>query len=173
MGDIDLKELTMANELMAKLREGGADIKGVVFASHGRKEDPSVTNSQVLEWLRDGGRDFKTITDDEVKEIEDAFIHEVERRMERLGTRDIKSIKNTMNSILVSGLKASLMKIISIIHTRIERGTVAGGASVKQLSEEYSKVKQRKHGFTKPIGKATGQLLENLSQDVKNIKVIK
>lgn len=173
MSDIDLKDLKLANELIVKLSDGGADIKGVSFNASSRKEDPSIDNRQILNWLKEGGRDFQSITEDESKEIEDVFIKEVERRFARLDESSIKNLKNTLNSILVSGLKKAILKLISIIHNHIVRGTVAGGGSVDALSPEYAKVKQRKYGFTHPIGVATGQLLDNLSPDVKNIKIIK
>jgi hypothetical protein len=173
MSEMDFNDLKIANELMVKLREGGADIKAVAFNAYKRKEKPTDTNSKILNWLKEAGRDFTTISNAEAQEVEAAFTKEVNRRLARLSERDVKNLKNTMNSILVSGLSKALLKIIEIINTRIESGNIAGGGAVAPLTQQYAKAKMKKHGFTKPIGVATGQLLDNLSQDVKNVKVIK
>lgn len=72
-----------------------------------------------------------------------------------------------------TALKAAMNKVTEIIRGRIEAGRTADGNKVKELSEKYEDYKKDKHGFVKPIGTATGQVLANLAPGNQNIKITK
>jgi hypothetical protein len=78
-----------------------------------------------------------------------------------------------MNAMVVSALSKALLELIRRIRSRIESGVDSNGNPIKPLTPEYAKQKQAKYGFTDPVGTRTGQLIENLNPQPKNIRVEK
>jgi hypothetical protein len=173
MSNTLFKELDQAFELITQLKDAGATIEGGTYQARGRKDNAEITNAELLVWFQEKGRDFISLTDEDKKVIDEVVCKEIKRRVDRMANREIKSLKNTLNSIFASAIRKGLFAIVSIIEKRIEAGVVAGGGPVRDLTEEYKKVKMRKHGFLYPVGVATGELLDSLQPDNKNIKIIK
>jgi hypothetical protein len=75
---------------------------------------------------------------------------------------------NWANQKLGNALKAACKSYLTWLSGNIENQTWKGGGG--DLSEDYAARKQKQHGFTHPIGVASGQLLDNVSPISKNIK---
>jgi hypothetical protein len=72
--------------------------------------------------------------------------------------------------IMGGALRSAAMSFLKWITNNIETQNWNGEGG--DLSEEYAAIKKKKFGFTHPIGKATGQLIDNVAPSSKNIKLI-
>jgi hypothetical protein len=72
--------------------------------------------------------------------------------------------------IMGNALRSAALSFLKWISGNINSGNWNGEGG--DLSEEYAAYKKKKFGFTHPIGKATGQLIDNVAPSSKNIKLI-
>lgn len=126
------------------------------------RDSGEITNSEILDELAKIGFRFTDLTEGEIIEIEKAFLEEYEKRMRLVMLNFAKGeeLGETQESISGAILKAAMERYSEIVLSHIEQGV---GVS-RDLSEPYKIFKQRKYGFTYPIGKATGQLAANLTR---------
>lgn len=135
--------------------EGGAETAAALdelqktcntYATTGTNVVGDNDSGVVLKALQASGRDFFSPSKSDYKDIE-AY---AEAKL----TLDTPE---TPAKIQEEQLKISAQSIAA----RITSGITSDGASPKELTPEYSEQKQKKHG-QKPIGVATGKLLEQL-----------
>lgn len=157
------------------------------------------TNAQVLDWLAKGGRDFRNTRGD-ADRIGAAFVkHAIEaigkHKLLRgySGSKDSQSminalakataaktgrkvkVENIARSFAGAGFREAMKEYMRVVSENIEKGKFEGGGS-KELSKQYAIFKQLHKGFTKPIGKFSGQLPDNLNPkgpNARNIKLIR
>ena len=176
MPSVEFKDLDIAKDLNKYLKNLGGNIEGVEFVANKRREDGSLTNKNILVFLKDGGRDFVTMTKQDTIKVQRAFTTTVANKMRTLKTKDVKRFSSQLNKIVVEALKQSLLTMIGIIEKRLKAGKDYKGSSLrtsKDLSDQYKKQKQDKYGHIYPVGIASGQLVDNVKPDEKNIKIIK
>ena len=184
--DIETKGLAEAQELLATLEKMGAKKRSVDLHGKERLESgSSANNAQIMEWLKDTGRDFITPTQDMMAkigqklsdEIEDGLVKAYARRAARAIKAHAKQKPykpkgddQLARSVMNRALKNAMFEAMEIMTERIEKQETADGV-LKELTEAYAAYKQKKFGFTTPIGKATGQLIDNLEPAARNIKL--
>jgi len=157
-GDKEAKRMMQAVAAIST-RFRNATIKG-----GGRTEGGS--NADVAEGLRDQGRNFF-----ETQTTADAAAKAFAKMTELVAVK--AKHKPTASDALIGQVWIAAMKAAATAAVKnIESGQFDGGGN-HSLTPDYSAQKQKKHGFTMPIGKATGQLLNNLSAHVGNIKLHK
>jgi hypothetical protein len=84
-------------------------------------------------------------------------------KLARLSETEAKSMKATA----AAALRAAMTLWCAFAVNNIETGTTASGGSPRELTDAYAAQKKKKHGFIKPIGKATGKLLDNLMGKIR------
>ena len=146
-----MKRLQKKLDEIDKLATGKQPFRGVQLLGLSRADD-DVNNAEVLEHLDRLGYHFAILSEDEQASVADAFERETERR---LAGPDPKAA-----DVAAGAMRKAMDRLAEIVREHIENGTGA----TKDLSEDYKDLKLREHGFIYPIGKATGQLLRNLSE---------
>jgi hypothetical protein len=145
-----MKTIQRKLEEIERLANGRQPFRGVQMLALERQDDEA-NNAEVLENLDRLGYHFALLSEAEQGEVAEAFEQEVERRM--AGPNP-----NAAN-VAAGALREAMDALSRIVAEHIERGE----GVTKDLSEGYKELKLREHGFVYPIGKATGQLLRNLS----------
>jgi hypothetical protein len=178
MEQLNLKGMPEIKKLVKLLNSLGSSYSGAEFLAKNRKElgQGHNTNRHILEWLKEDGRDFLSMTEADIKKIEKAFSDEVVRKTERIASRNAGNFGQALDSIMVSALRKAILCMVGIIQKRVEDGVDFKGSNLKStadLTEDYKKQKQEKHGFQYPIGVATGQLLDNLNPNNQSVKIVK
>ena len=183
--DIQTQGLAQAQDLLATLKKMGAKPRSVDLHGKQRLEGNDANNAEVLGWLKNTGRDFITPTKEMMDEIGEALKNEIEeglikakaRRAARAVTASAKQTPykpkgddQLAKSVMNRALKNAMFKAMKIMSDRINNQETADGV-LTELTEKYAAYKQKKFGFTRPIGKATGQLIDNLAQSARNIKL--
>ncbi len=172
--DIEAEGMKEAMALLKVLNKIGASIKAVELHGKRRIEGSDNDNADVLDYLSKGGRDFISSDDAMAADAGRAFMREARKRIGQHG--GIKGVKGLANAekvareITMVGFYAAMDEVKRHIRTRIDTGKTADGGSPDDLSKAYATYKQNKHGFTKPIGKATGQVYDNLAPGKRNVK---
>lgn len=134
-----------------------------------------------------GGRDFfarNKAMDDHIRNVYEREIEKAIRRYEKdSGARrgmsgtikqqsKLKALskekweekgRNLANNAHKKGLKEALLYWMELVVSRIEQQKTADGDAPRELGKGYRAFKKKKFGFEEPIGKASGQLLDNLS----------
>lgn len=149
---------------------GGKAYKAVELRPKQRK-DGDHTNAEIMKFLAEQGRDFRHPDSKELDEIGRAFIKEIETKFKTLAEKT--NVEKAAKNVSGLGFREAMKVYMASTTERIEEAIWKGDGD-KQLSEKYEKFKQRVYGFTYPIGKATGQLLDNLNPHgpaARNIKV--
>ena len=186
-------------EFIAELAGLPSHYSGVSLAPIPRAESKS-DNSKIMNYLAESGRDFKAMRGSQVEQMEVASANELQRRLDvqtkkmarALGKkhgmkgRELTAFAASMQGMMnfkgddkwgrqAQGamLKAAMEKYMEMVTDNIEEQRAMGG--VVPLTEDYADYKRKTYGFETPIGKATGQLLENLDTSIsaKNIKLEK
>lgn len=194
MMSIEVDGLEEAQEMLAFLHGLGNTIMAAQVLGHSRKEDPSKNNKQVLEWLGEnhpgGNRNFHSLTDAEQQKMNKIFVDKLHKALKKYEKRALKRNIAIGRALLKGGpsaaiakqqqfasntmaqaLRATCMEYLKWLTTNIEQGQWRGSGG--DLDAEYAEQKQKKHGFTHPIGVATGQLLDNVAPSSKNIELVK
>lgn len=150
--------------MMKELEKLGSIINGADL--HGKtRQEGGKDNGQVAQWLIKQGRDFFS-TEAGAEAAAQAFADAVEERM-------AKATEGNMKAGAVAGYAwvQAMKAAMKVAAENINAGNFEGGGSEK-LDPAYEKAKAAMHGFAYPIGKATGQLLDNLSSsNYGNIKL--
>jgi hypothetical protein len=178
MGWFDLslesEGLGRMNTLLGVLKKLGTAIEAVELHSI-RREESSSENATILMGLAGQGRDFVTQNDSDIAQMEQAFVLEVERRagalLASLPAKDAaKVLKATgiesreASAMAGAAFIAAMKKWMNQVASRIDRQETNAPPFNGELTPEYAEEKRRRTGgWIKPIGKLTGQLLENLN----------
>jgi len=177
--------LQTLQEALGALRRLGAVLGAVELNSHPR-EDSETTNAEILQWLVYSGRDFITSSPDDANEIakasadelerrlgdkfsEEAFWHKLDERQQQSGKKLNKDEKRKQqekfaNELAAAILRSAMLKYMEQVSSRIDYGRTNNPPFERRLSAQYEKWKREVFGFAYPIGKATGQLIDNLNQ---------
>lgn len=171
---LDTEGVQRLNTLVKVLKRLGAAIAAVEL--HGiKRNDSSADNAEILGWLADQGRDFVTPSDSDIAKIEKAFVAEVERRSGLL--LDSIPMKDSAAKLKRSGIDAQMASEIAgasfiaaikewmdQVGDRIDAQKTNNPPFNAQLTPAYEAWKKTKTGgWAYPIGKFTGQLLDNLN----------
>jgi hypothetical protein len=137
--------------------------------------------------IRDGAqkRDFITPSEEDLEDISEAFANEIERRVSNEFSEDVgygvkdrmillnewfksgfgKKLSSFASQMAGAALKKAMLKYMEQVTDRIDYGRTNNPPFDRRLSEQYEKWKKNVYGFAYPIGKATGQLIDNLNPD--------
>jgi hypothetical protein len=143
-----------------------------------RQEGGGDNNAEILDHLAKGGRDFVTPSKDAQREIDQACLREIEKGLKKYESTASQGRITPSKAMTQSKAKQVMGKALveaakewnKEITRRIEEGDWTGDGD-RKLSEEYEKHKQNKYKFAYPIGKATGQVLDNVGPGTRNIKL--
>ncbi len=140
--------------------------KNATMLGHGR--DDGENNANIAQYLRDQGRNFF-----ETQSTADAAAKAFAKKTEIVAVKAKRIVseggrRNLAGQVWTAAMEAAL----AAAEKNIKEGNFEGGGK-HSLTPDYAARKQKDHGFTMPIGKATGQLLNNLSEHVGNIKLHK
>jgi hypothetical protein len=171
-----LEEANMLLEALAKIAKvkRSADLN-----SKTRQETDSVlNNAEIFDFLARGGRDFVTPSKKALSDIDKAALAAIEKgllkyKVGHKGGRITNAGKMTQaqaRGVQAKALVAAAQVWMKEITRRINDGDFTGDGDPK-LEEEYEKWKQKLYGYAYPIGKATGQLLDNVAPGTRNIKI--
>ena len=154
-------ELTRMMDALAKISSHyvSADM-------HGKERADGKNNAEIAGYLREQGRNFFE-TQSTADAAAKAFAAQLEIAAARAKTAKTDGQRaNLAAQVWIAAMEAALERAAK----NIDEGAFEGGGSAS-LSEIYEPQKYRDHGFTYPIGKATGELLNNLSSHAGNIKL--
>ena len=157
------------------------------FGEDGEEDEFDITNADILDFLDEQGRNFvdpppvHRMDKAQMKAIEKG-VKSIPKRMMTKKTnmkRLVNSAKRGLSSNLqrlareqmARGLRAAAKEWKKEITRRIEQGDWTGGGG--DLNPEYEAEKLRAVGFAHPIGKRTGQLIDNVAPNTRNLKIIK
>jgi hypothetical protein len=172
---LDTYGLQTVRKVIGALQSLGSKLGAVELNSVSR-EDSEATNAEILQWLVYTGRDFITPSADDAEEIAQAFAAELERRLGDEFSREVfgdkwdeqpsgKKQEAFASELAAAGLKQAMMAYMTQVYQRIQSQSTNNPPFESELSEAYAKHKLKTFGFEKPIGKATGQLIDNLNPD--------
>ena len=161
------------------------------------REEGDRTNAQILRYLDEQGREFRQIGRSEAQRVAKRAAAELENEIKKLLKKANSKSKSKRGAAgrataarMVSGAKgedvdklaaqqtvrvmrAAMRELMKIVREHIENQTGPDGARLNRfyLTDEYEEYKERRWGFTYPIGKRSGQLLENLNESVSSGKI--
>jgi hypothetical protein len=143
-----------ARRMMQAVAAISTRFRNATLAGKGRADRGN--NADVAEGLRDQGRNFF-----ETQETADAAAKAFARVTEIVATKAKRTPTQSdalIGQVWIAAMKAAAARAVE----NINAGNFEGGGSTS-LTPEYSADKQRDVGFTMPIGKKTGDLLNNLA----------
>jgi hypothetical protein len=126
----------------------------------GKRQD-GVDSDDIIESLIERNRDFFSPDDAVAEDVASAAAEELEKRLAAAASE--KRPNPTDNALAAAMLKAAMMAYMKAVVERIESQRTASGAAPQKLTPAYAAYKEKTFGFITPIGKASGQLLENLT----------
>lgn len=141
----------------------GSLYQAVELNSKQRIDYDEPTNAEILQYLAEQGRNFTEMDASELDEIAQAFVDKIEEFMSKVeaaekGKDQMKAARNTA----ANSWKAAMLEDMRLVTEHIEEGRFTGGGN-KDLSPAYARFKQAAVGFTHPIGKFHGELIDNLN----------
>jgi len=175
---LETEGLERMHTLLGVLKKLGTAIEAVELHSITRNPseyESGAENATILLGLAEQGRDFVTQSSHDIAEMERAFVAEVERRAGTLlASLPAKDAGKVLKASGIESRQASAMAGASFIAamkrwmdqvaSRIDRQDTNVPPFNGELTPEYAREKARRTGgWIKPIGKLTGQLLENLN----------
>lgn len=157
---------------------GQVGVSGVEFHGTQRKDGSGDNNAQVIQWLKDGGRDYVTPDNRTLVEIAEIF---AARAQDDLSQTDaflstFKGVHKDPDRLatqiaakaFIEAMDFWRLQILEMLNTN---RTVDGTA--KPVTEEYAAQRQKDYGVSPDVvGRATGDLLANFA-DKKAIKLKK
>lgn len=155
---ITLQGDTEFQELFRQIEELSTRFAGVRLIA--TREDGRDTD-KIVDGLTAHGKDFFSSDDAVAELVAEASAAEIEKRMQAAAKKGRPAPGD--DALAGSMLRAAIKAYSEAVKDRIESQRVAGGGSPDPLTPEYAAYKERKYGFTSPIGKASGQLLEGLA----------
>ncbi|MCK4306509.1 MAG: hypothetical protein KAY24_19865 [Candidatus Eisenbacteria sp.] len=176
--NLEAKGMTAAQAVVDAAQKLGSRLGGVELRGKSRPEG-SLTNADVEKYLRKGGRDF--VTPDAACEAKIGEIIETifGKELKRVQARNIKKkkpkklTKGQASAVCGIALKKAMEYWMEWSTTNIENKRLADGGIPKRVTEAYARYRLKKYGVPEDIvGKATGELLENLV-DTDSINLIR
>jgi hypothetical protein len=155
---ITVKGDTKFAALLQQIERLDTVFKGVRLI--GKRED-GVDSDDIIESLIERDRDFFAPDDAVAEDVAAAAAAELEKRL--AAAAEIDSPKPTDNELAGSMLRAAMKAYMAAVVQRIEQQRTASGGAPRELTAAYAAQKEKDVGFITPIGKRTGQLLENLT----------
>jgi len=156
-------------------------ISAVELNSVTRDEPGAPSNAELLAWLEEGGRAFAEVGPREAEGIGAAWVAEIESVMARVQERrrGQKTVDTTdagralARQIMTKGARAAMREYMRVVVQHIESATGPDGAGLRapRLSPHYEVEKMRTVGYAYPIGKRSGQLLDNLGDSIPSGKI--
>ena len=144
--------LDEANRALERAFGTATAIAAVQLTSKKREDEPD-TSAQVLQDLAGGGRDFAYASSDLTGQIAATVARGVQAQ--------INARAQNVDSAAAKVYTAAMKTYREAVVARINSGDWEGGGG--DLSPAYAAEKREKHGFTYPIGIATGQLIRELA----------
>lgn len=181
--------------ILDQLSKVGSEYRGVRLNGIKRTENADNDNGEILEWLKESGRDFVSVSSEDAEKIAQVAVDELEdrtskalKRAQRAAGKGLKGAErksamaavttfekgeNWSRQTAAAVLKVAMKEYMEIVQKRIENQDPASG-ELKPLSPRYREWKEKNYGFD-TIGKLTGQLMDNLdpATSEKAIKVFK
>lgn len=173
MLNIKTQGLENAMALLKTLQHMGTAIKEVQLLAKDRVES-AADNAEIIGHLIAQHRDFFSPNDEMVSKIDKVMVETMEEELTKQTVKRVstgKDQKKVANAVAAKAFIAGMEVAKDIMRERIENQVTADGSAPLPLSDDYEIQKQRKFGFTTPIGVATGQLLDNLARGTRNIKL--
>lgn len=131
------------------------------------------TNAEILGYLKEQGRDFVDTSPSESERVAGAFVARIEDFMDKIYSAEGKGIMRAGRNAAANAWKSAMERLMVIVTEHIESGNFTGGGN-PELSPAYARFKEAAVGFQKPIGKFSGQLIDNINPNgpsSRNIKV--
>lgn len=163
------KGLGRAKKLLKTIKKLGGAIKAAELNAKAREGSDGLDNAQVLDYLAESGRDFVTLSDTEQEEMSGILIDELTEGIKKVKEADNpeKKAKNVAAKAFIAAALYWQKKITE--HIEEQKWIGDGG----DLNEDYASTKEKKYGFRKPIGVATGQVKDNVAPSKRNIRLKK
>jgi len=125
------------------------------------RADGGPNNAEILQWLDDLTYRFTQTDSSENEQIAEAWVKMFEKLKHTLKVpKGGKESKGKAINVASKSWKEAMRKYMEIVANNINDGNTHGKTVLEPSTVE---TKQREHGFVYPIGKATGQLLDNLN----------
>jgi len=160
-----------AQAVMKELEKLCSAFQGVELPGHSREEG-SLNNADIIDYLAEGGRDI-TSNDEDVELAALAFVAEAEPFLQRAAQSQTPPSAGKASSVSGKAWRAAGLVVLFKMRDRVEAGQNSDGSS-KPVSERYAEWRLKKHSIPKHvIFKATGQLLTNLSGGKAALKLIR
>lgn len=173
---IEQKGLEQAMNMLKTINRLGNAVKSLELRAKDRIESKAPNNAKIMQQLIRDERDFFSPNDELIAEMDKAMVFAMEQELikqTKIVAAGHKSMKQAATVVASKGfIEASEVWRRTIVK-RIEGGRTAQGTVPKELSEKYKKWKLKIVNFTHPIGKLTGQLLDNMAPGRRNIKLRK
>jgi hypothetical protein len=162
------------------------------------RSDGKANNAEMLHWHALEGRDVVSMEDGspELKNLQQTVLDVVERRIKReqktgflrvtkrgkivgTGQKITKTLAKTGKKKTLTAEKkaraiaASAYKKVEWkleISERIREQRNADGSQIRDLTPDYAEAKKKKHGFTRPVLVATGDLLDSITGTMAGIR---
>ena len=138
-------------ELISKMLEAGSAIKSADLRSIPRN-DTSTENSEILDELKKQNRNFRDTNNKQKEEIAQSFADEIEKAYSQ-------NPDANASAVAAKAFLAAMAKYCEIVISNIEEQRIQN----KSLTPAYEAQKIKRFGFAKPIGKASGRLIDNLN----------
>ena len=132
----------------------------------GEEAPPKEQNALIVDELIEAGRDFFTPDRATSQAVADELDRELQKRIDEMKRSRQAMTMQAVNGAMAGGLISAMQTYMRAVVARIEAQQTATG-SPSPLSPGYAAWKLGKYGFETPIGKATGNLLENLDASNK------
>jgi hypothetical protein len=148
--------------------------RGVRLHGKTRNENASLTNDDVLRFLKEQGRTAGEKTDADDKIIAQAFEREAERRLDLLNTAAAENVEGVARAARAAAFMAAGKAFTDIIRQRLENSLNADGSKAANVSEKYAEWRAKKYGMPADpsvVYRASGQLLSNI--DKTNLRIFK
>jgi hypothetical protein len=139
--------------------------------------DDETTNVKILTDQRDlYHRDVVTADEAESVKIGQAYADRIILEVDRVLKRKESGKATTgRESVVIDrlALTDAMKAYLELISSRIEKQIDASGGRLTPLSQAYAAWKKRKWGFSEPILKASGQLIEAVNPSKPSLKFVK
>jgi hypothetical protein len=176
--DLKMSGDKRAMKLMKYMQKLGSTVKGAEYRGRkrsGEHDQKGLNNAQVIEYLKDGGRDIDKFNSDEADKIVGEYALEIERRMQRIteGKNDITVAQVFADE--AAAYRKAVKAALEMYQARIEAGKDADG-NTKPVTKEYAKWRANTFGVpndTSLLFKASGQLLSDVAPEPGNLSNIK
>ena len=151
----------------------------VMFKNSGKyrlEKQGQLTNAEIITYLAEQGRDFRTVDDSQSTAIGKAFLDNLMERFKKVAAmvpkipkkaparKPLTQVQRAAKNAANYGLREAMKALMKAVTDNIENAQWSGGGS-KKLTDAYEERKRDTVGFAYPIGKFTGQLLDAINAD--------